>query len=453
MQRKTIDKVPQSQDEILKLAEAGLWNQIEPTSDPILNEAIRLKKIGLVEPAIKKNYDLALLMAGFKEKDEDVNIKYNFALLCLPHVKNIHTPAQKDAGKTILHYAATNGWIDLVEQLVEKYNAYVNIADNRRWGPLGYACQNNYIGIAHYLIRNGAYFAAYQKTPFELFTNEKALKSFSQSFSESQAAHNSKRSLPSLSSEQRWIVDTGKSCAYDASLEDKLKMFLKLTQSIVPFYSAEALIQLEKMTNCQIPQQISELLKNKTESQSTIFIKKEHLKILKGALGVADELVFLDKRFGCEFLVEKKDLYKAKAASWTSVQLEKIQYCQPYVIFQNNEIIISNPRTDLTRIINLLIKFDFSTEQKQILSDLEKMLGCKFEVEALDKFNYKLISQPIDWTFEKMKIVDAGYCKKNDNTIEINHLYLGKFHENAKRVMQELHEENKSPEPIQCAYQ
>ena len=52
-----------------------------------------------------------------------------------------------------IHILAKNGYINLLELLIEKYKANVNIKDKECWTPLIYACNNDHIEMVKLLLQ------------------------------------------------------------------------------------------------------------------------------------------------------------------------------------------------------------------------------------------------------------------------------------------------------------
>lgn len=62
---------------------------------------------------------------------------------------------QKD-GPTALHCASSEGYTDIVEMLVSRYNAEINVHDSSQSTPLDYAARNGHLEIVEVLLRHRA---------------------------------------------------------------------------------------------------------------------------------------------------------------------------------------------------------------------------------------------------------------------------------------------------------
>jgi hypothetical protein len=177
----------QTPEQILAFAKENQWQNIQVPDNAVLNEAVKLKSLPLVESIIKKEYDVALRRAI-------VGKAHSMIALLIPLRVNINSGSTKQFNRTALHFAAQLGMLDVIEQLV-KAGAYVNMVDNNEFTPTHLACQNGHAAAALLLARLGAYPAG-SVLPSSLIPSNK-LAEFSEYRQLSQINVRNKMLLPS----------------------------------------------------------------------------------------------------------------------------------------------------------------------------------------------------------------------------------------------------------------
>jgi len=142
----------QKQKEILDLVKAERFTEIT-VSDPLIMGIARspgipkTHKVILLENVFAGDYALAMRRA--------VYFKYSVALLLIPRAGNVNLPSRSQNGKTALHLAAANGYIEAIEALIAN-GAYVNILDDLNMTPLFCADLSNQFAVAICLLQHGA---------------------------------------------------------------------------------------------------------------------------------------------------------------------------------------------------------------------------------------------------------------------------------------------------------
>ena len=83
--------------------------------------------------------------------------RYNNKEEALRLIQLVNDPRKvKDSiGWTLLHWAAANGWTDIVELLITKYKCDVNCGDVDNWTPVHVASANGHLDVIKCLYNNG----------------------------------------------------------------------------------------------------------------------------------------------------------------------------------------------------------------------------------------------------------------------------------------------------------
>ena len=71
-----------------------------------------------------------------------VDGNYDESLSLIDQVEEPHKLKDEKHGATLLHWAATRGWLNIVQQLLEKYEFHPTCKTNNGFLPLHSACQN-----------------------------------------------------------------------------------------------------------------------------------------------------------------------------------------------------------------------------------------------------------------------------------------------------------------------
>ena len=81
-----------------------------------------------------------------------VDGNYDESLSLIDQVEEPHKLKDHKYGATLLHWAATRGWLNIVQQLLETYEFHPTCKTNNGFLPLHSACQNGHLDVVQYLI-------------------------------------------------------------------------------------------------------------------------------------------------------------------------------------------------------------------------------------------------------------------------------------------------------------
>jgi ankyrin repeat protein len=140
----------QTPQQILAFAKENKWQDIRNSDDALINAAVKLKSLALLEPIINQEFDMALRRAIVSKAP------YPFIVLLIAHRVNINSGSAKQFNRTSLHFAAQLGMTDVIKALVGA-GAYVNMIDTNYFSPAHLACQHGHSQAALLLANLGAY--------------------------------------------------------------------------------------------------------------------------------------------------------------------------------------------------------------------------------------------------------------------------------------------------------
>ena len=81
-----------------------------------------------------------------------VDGNYDESLSLLDQVEEPHKLKDEKHGATLLHWAAAKGWLNIVQQLLDKYEFHPMCKNNYGETPLPVACYNGHLDVVRYLI-------------------------------------------------------------------------------------------------------------------------------------------------------------------------------------------------------------------------------------------------------------------------------------------------------------
>lgn len=287
----------QTRQQILEYARKKQWGKILiPTGIPVLDEAVRLQKIYLVEPIIAGDYDLAFRRAVF--------YKHKAIILSLhPHVKNIHAPSVKQNGQCALHFAAMNGMDDIVTVLIQ-WGAYPNILDKEKNTPLHLACKNNHISTAITLIECGAVVTlnSENQTPGTFITNTNAYNEFATIANPRMQRKFTLRLL--VDDGLNWINDNAQLTLVVMNIEEKFENKLKeiYVSAKIKCFSAEQIIKIEKEHRDSLTSLITKMLQQEP-GKRCYAVNLPFADKCNEYNELTQKVLRLEKNLGCEFSV------------------------------------------------------------------------------------------------------------------------------------------------------
>ena len=85
-----------------------------------------------------------------------VDGNYDESLSLIDQVEEPHKLKDDKYGATLLHWAATRGWLNIVKLLLDKYEFHPMCKDNNGSTPLHSACRNSHLPIIEYLLSSGS---------------------------------------------------------------------------------------------------------------------------------------------------------------------------------------------------------------------------------------------------------------------------------------------------------
>lgn len=290
----------QTTAQILEYAKENQWEKIllpTETGIPVLDKAVELQKLNLVEPIIAGDYDLALRRAVYYKNKSII-------LPLLPHVKNIHAPSKGLDGQCALHFAAMNGMDDVVKLLIE-YGTYPNIVDKKGNTPLHLACKNNHASTAIRLLEMGAFPSnpnLAKEVPQVLFTDNNEKNECNDCFLLAERRLSEKNLLPSLSdSELNWMMDSSQVKIMEFKKENRLADIIKqmIARKKIKCLSGIDLIQIEKSHKILLCYPITMIL-NAGEGYRYINLTPTNLEVYNN---LSEKILKLEENLGCQFEV------------------------------------------------------------------------------------------------------------------------------------------------------
>ena len=81
-----------------------------------------------------------------------VDGNYDESLSLIDQVEEPHKLKDDKYGATLLHWAATKGWLNIVQHLLDKYEFQPMCKSNNGYTPLHSASENGHLNVLHYLI-------------------------------------------------------------------------------------------------------------------------------------------------------------------------------------------------------------------------------------------------------------------------------------------------------------
>ena len=178
----------QTPEQILVLAKADKWQDIQDMEDAAVNKAVKFKSLSLVEAIINKEFDMALRRAIVSKAP------FSLIVLLIARRVNINSVSMKVFNRTSLHFAAQLGMTNVIQALVDA-GAYVNMIDEKNFTPAHLACQQGHGQAALLLATLGAYPVG-DVSPASLIAAEKRTEFFQYHLA-SQVLAGQKKLLPS----------------------------------------------------------------------------------------------------------------------------------------------------------------------------------------------------------------------------------------------------------------